>query len=398
MVQVVETINNTAITELPSEILAQDGKSINVSVGGNVTVTAQSLSLDTTALENKIQAQTDIVATQTTLALIKAKTDNIDVALSTRTKSSDTQTISGTVTANAGTNLNTSLLALETGGTLTTIAGKDFATQTTLSGLDTRIANVITDHNMIGIESHYVLAAEGSLANHIPGSRIGSSSTITTGAFVILANATVIQPTVGQAMNVVSTSASDSSAGTGVQQITIDYFTTPASGWIKKSIIVTLDGTTPVTTAEADIYRIDRVHSNRVGSGGFAVGTITIKDTTNTLLFSQIDVGNNVFERAIHYIPNGYQCVLSDMMVGISSGGGVIFRVFTTEEDASGNTVTIGQLSIEMNGPATIDRSFNLPVVISNLNGKNKSIGIAVKSRTGTQTATGTIRFMDQLL
>jgi hypothetical protein len=53
-------------------------------------------------------------ATQTTLALIKAKTDNLDVLLSTRTKSSDIQTIAGTITANAGTNLNTSALALET--------------------------------------------------------------------------------------------------------------------------------------------------------------------------------------------------------------------------------------------------------------------------------------------
>jgi len=50
-----------------------------------------------------------------------------------------TQPISGTVTANAGTNLNTSLLALETGGNLATIAGKDFATQTTLSALNTKV-------------------------------------------------------------------------------------------------------------------------------------------------------------------------------------------------------------------------------------------------------------------
>jgi hypothetical protein len=106
-------------------------------------------------------------STEATLAAIKAKTDNLDVALSTRTKPADTQpvsaaslplptgaateaslgtdgatppsipgtgirgwlrsiydtlkatlTVSGTVTANAGTNLNTSALALETGGNL----------------------------------------------------------------------------------------------------------------------------------------------------------------------------------------------------------------------------------------------------------------------------------------
>lgn len=45
----------------------------------------------------------------------------------------------GSVVANAGTNLNTSLLALEAGGNLATIAGKDFATQTTLSAINTKV-------------------------------------------------------------------------------------------------------------------------------------------------------------------------------------------------------------------------------------------------------------------
>lgn len=50
--------------------------------------------------------------------------------------------ISGTVTANAGTNLNTSLLALESGGNLATIAGKDFATQTTLALIKAKTDNI----------------------------------------------------------------------------------------------------------------------------------------------------------------------------------------------------------------------------------------------------------------
>lgn len=39
-------------------------------------------------------------STEATLAAIKAKTDNLDVLLSTRTKPADTQTVAGTVTAN----------------------------------------------------------------------------------------------------------------------------------------------------------------------------------------------------------------------------------------------------------------------------------------------------------
>ena len=56
-----------------------------IDVGNTVPVSAASLPLPTGA------------STEATLALIKAKTDNLDVALSTRTKPADTQTISGNV-------------------------------------------------------------------------------------------------------------------------------------------------------------------------------------------------------------------------------------------------------------------------------------------------------------
>lgn len=48
------------------------------------------------------------------------------------------------VTANAGTNLNTSLLALEAGGNLASIAGKDFATQATLALIKAKTDNLDT--------------------------------------------------------------------------------------------------------------------------------------------------------------------------------------------------------------------------------------------------------------
>ena len=65
-------------------------------------------------------------ATQTTLALIKAKTDNIDVALSTRTKPSDTQTIAGlvgtsTATVNVGQQtVNTTAVQISASSTVPT--------------------------------------------------------------------------------------------------------------------------------------------------------------------------------------------------------------------------------------------------------------------------------------
>lgn len=46
------------------------------------------------------------------------------------------------ITANAGTNLNTSALAIENGGNLATLAGKDFATQTTLALIKAKTDNL----------------------------------------------------------------------------------------------------------------------------------------------------------------------------------------------------------------------------------------------------------------
>lgn len=71
--------------------MQQSGGSVTANAGsGTFAVSAASLPLPSGA------------ATEATLALIKAKTDNLDVLLSTRTKPADTQTVSGTVTANAG--------------------------------------------------------------------------------------------------------------------------------------------------------------------------------------------------------------------------------------------------------------------------------------------------------
>lgn len=82
-------------------------------------------------------------ATQTTLAQIKAKTDNLDTALSgiktwtdkiISAPATEAKQLSDNhnVTANAWTDLNTSLLAKESWGNLAALAWKDFATETTL--------------------------------------------------------------------------------------------------------------------------------------------------------------------------------------------------------------------------------------------------------------------------
>lgn len=101
-------------------------------------------------------------STEATLALIKAKTDNIDVALSTRTKPADTQTVGGTVTANLGT-----IAGVATEATLALVKAKtdnlDVALSTRLKPADT-LAAVTT------------VAAVTAITNALPAgtNRLGS--------------------------------------------------------------------------------------------------------------------------------------------------------------------------------------------------------------------------------
>jgi hypothetical protein len=73
-------------------------------------------------------------ASQTTLAAILA-------SLNAQAKLTDSQP----VVANAGTNLNTSLLALETGGNLAALVAKDYATQAKQDATITALANILAE-------------------------------------------------------------------------------------------------------------------------------------------------------------------------------------------------------------------------------------------------------------
>jgi hypothetical protein len=78
---------------------------VTVDSAPTTAVTAASLPLPSGAAKESGGNLDSLVAkdfaTQTTLALIKAKTDNLDVAISTRTKPADTQTVSGTVSVSS---------------------------------------------------------------------------------------------------------------------------------------------------------------------------------------------------------------------------------------------------------------------------------------------------------
>lgn len=138
---------NVGITGTPTVSLGSS--TVNVTVEGTVPISAVSLPLPANAAQetggnlatlvggitgsvyqdNLKQVGGNAVAvgsgatTTGTQRVTIATDDTVTVTGNTTTSVSGMVTVSGTVTANAGTNLNTSLLALESGGNLATLAG-----------------------------------------------------------------------------------------------------------------------------------------------------------------------------------------------------------------------------------------------------------------------------------
>lgn len=125
-------------TAIPAD--AVDGILVNLGANNDVTVTSGSITVtgvstaarqDTgntslASLDTKLPAQGQALAAASVPVVLTA------AQLTTLTPVTS-------VTANAGTNLNTSALALEAGGNLATLVAKDFATQTTLAALNTKV-------------------------------------------------------------------------------------------------------------------------------------------------------------------------------------------------------------------------------------------------------------------
>lgn len=103
----------------------------------------------------------------------------------------------------------------------------------------------------------------------------------------------VIPATAGEQMEVVSTDAQDSAAGTGIQQIDVHYLDANGDQQFEEVI---LNGLTPVQLSESNIRFVQDIHAIAVGNNGVAEGDIWIRKTgtTTTNVYNVIKVGGNM--------------------------------------------------------------------------------------------------------
>ncbi len=135
----------------------------------------------------------------------------------------------------------------------------------------------------------------------------------------------------GEQMTVVSESANDAAAGTGIQTVRVNYL--DASG-DQQSEDVTLNGTTPVNTVATDIRFVNDFYALTVGTGGVAADHVKIYKTgTVGLVYNMIHQGGNKSLVSHRMVPAGHTLVLLWWHAEEAQGKRVAVRIRSTDFD-----------------------------------------------------------------
>lgn len=144
-------------------------------------------------------------------------------------------------------------------------------------------------------------------------------------------------------LDIISSSASDTSAGTGVQQVKVTYINN--SNNLVESAAISLNGTTLVTSVLTGVNQVVWMQAVAVGSGGVAAGNIRLRVNGGTVEVEQISAGLARSLTARFMVPAGYTGYVQEWRASaVNNDQDVRIRATTNLLDRSISTVYITQL------------------------------------------------------
>jgi len=154
------------------------------------------------------------------------------------------------------------------------------------------------------------------------GSVYGYVATAATTIVVVRAT-TYTEQSAALQREVVSSSANDSSAGTGTRTLRITYYDATMAGPFTTD--VTMNGTTPVSTSVSNICFVEKIETLTVGSNGTNVGTITLRLLSAGATIGTIAASDGVTFWAHHYVAVGRSCFVQRAITGVLGVSGALF-------------------------------------------------------------------------
>lgn len=132
-------------------------------------------------------------------------------------------------------------------------------------------------------------------------------------------------PTAATTLEVLSASANDAAAGTGMRQMQVIGLD---ADYNEISEVVTMNGVTPVALANSYL-RLNRAQIVSAGSGRVNAGTVTIRETGGGQTRGSMRAGYGIMRQAIYTVPAGYSlAVCATTMSILRNTGGAYDATF----------------------------------------------------------------------
>lgn len=150
--------------------------------------------------------------------------------------------------------------------------------------------------------------AKGNVPKHSLITKFGHNPDVDTGTAEDLwgQGGIFVPPTAARVHAIVSTSANDTSAGTGMRTVLIRGIN---GSYVATSETVTMNGTTPVNTVNSYLH-IHLMQSQSAGSGGVNAGAITATAATDATVTCNMDIGEGQSASSIYLVPDGYKAYI----------------------------------------------------------------------------------------
>lgn len=222
------------------------------------------------------------------------------------------------------------------------------------------IGNGVTSDTFLNI-------AQGNIPGKRPISALGLyvGTGAVTNAKVIGTGVLNLLPTIGAQLAISSTSANDTSLGTGAKTIEIHYLNNLLE---EQEETIIMNGTTPVLTVGTNIRFIQTIHIKTVGTLLSTGGTISAKNIAGTITYDQIIATARRSTSSFRMVPKGKRLILLKGSFGSSSGAAT-----TTAEIKMSSTyfaghdfsqqemfVPLGAIALQ---DSTFGQTFDLPPV-----------------------------------
>jgi hypothetical protein len=167
-------------------------------------------------------------------------------------------------------------------------------------GTDT--ANITTD-GAVQVQDRYLAIAKGDVSGHSVLLKFGRNPDIDTNEETIWeGGGTYPFQSSAQSLEVLSSDANDTSAGTGARTITLIG---QDANHVEQTQVITLNGTTPVAITGSWL-RVYRCSVTTAGSGAVNAGTITVRIASAGATLLVVGAGNGQTLMAVYTTPAGY--------------------------------------------------------------------------------------------